>query len=350
MKGETVAFRCNAGPTTGFGHLMRCRELARSLSERGVASVIFGPADAHRTTADAALFADWYAVDEMKPRGEESGEFLSFCRDAHAEHAILDDYRVESTYQRTLHEAGIRCLHQFDASAPPTEFWAPIVVNANPYENERAYLGKLRAPSAQLLLGPAYAVLRPEFRSIEPRAPRAQVSRILITFGAGDDRGMILRTLEALWSALSESIEIYIVSGKHNPRNPEIAKALKNRYPRRATLYIDPPSVAKLMNDADLAVMAGGTSTYEAASCGLPMVLVVLTSNQINPCRGWALKTGVVNLGEQSLLRAKDIRSSVLAFIEDDDRRIVTANRCRQAVDGKGGDRLLDALLKEETV
>lgn len=347
MSARAVAFRCNAGVQTGFGHLMRCRELARLLAERGVASVMYGPEARQRAEADRSLFAAWRPAPFPDPDEDEQGDFLAFCRSAGARHAILDDYRIDPSYQRRLHEAGLRFLHQFDASAPPERFWADFAVNANLHETEETHARRIANPHGRLLLGPAYAVLRPEFRAVEKRPPAKRASTVLLTFGGGDDRGMILRTLTALEPHISSGLKVEIISGALNPRNDGIRAALENRRDGRVTLHVNPPDVARIMARADIAVMAGGTSTYEAAHCGAPMVLVALTPNQVNPGRGWAEHTGSVFLGTMAELTDEGLRAGVSTMIDDDARRIETALRCRRKVQGDGGERLLDALLGE---
>ena len=50
-------------------------------------------------------------------------------------------------------------------------------------------------------------------------------------------------------------------------------------------LHIDPPDMARLMTKADIAVGAGGTTTWERCCLGLPAVVVVLAENQLSIAR-----------------------------------------------------------------
>ena len=342
MSEGVVAFRCNSGPLTGFGHLMRSRELARMLATRGWSAVMYGPPLNQRRETDETLFLDWRPAPEALARADEPAAFIAFCEHSNAAHAIMDDYRVERDYQRRLHEAGVRFLHQFDASAPPEGFWADLLVNANPYETPDRYQTLLEAPKADLMLGPEFAVLRPEFIAAEKPAADRLARRVLLTFGGGDDRGLILKFAGALRGLMA----IDVISGAGNPRNAENQAALAELDDANVALHINPPDVASLMRRADLAVMAGGTSTYEAAHCGVPMILLAISENQERPCMGWSDRTGAIYLGRHDAVSTEQARDTVAKLAENRERRADMAARNMTLVDGKGGDRLLDALLK----
>jgi len=408
-----VVFRCNASALVGLGHLMRCREMARALVEAGHVCAILGPGDSLRQPGDAGLFAHWQAVPERGTSAEDAGRVLALCRARGARHLVMDDYRIDPAYQLILRAAGLRWLQQFDASAP-WEFHADVLVNAGPYEQRAHYLPWLKRPGIVTLLGPRYAVLRPDFAAVTARTDGRAVRRILVAFGGGDDRGAIALTLAALVGHLAPDITLVIVSGASNPRNAGLRAQVADLAPGRAELHISPPDMAGLLAACDLAIIAGGTMSYEAAICGLPMVFVPLAANQTRSCQGWAEQTGAAVAGSPphsptpdgptpdgptpdsptpdsltpdsltpdsltpdsltpdgltphgltshslppgtptpgtltpGTLTPHRLRALVTALIADTPRRTAMAARGRALVDGKGTQRLLDALLERE--
>lgn len=343
-----VVFRCNASSRVGLGHLMRCRELARLLTERGHACAIVGPSEDLREPNDARLFSRWIPLSGEYGCEQDARDFLAICREMNAVHAVMDDYRVDPAYQASLKANGIRFMQQFDASRP-WDFHADLIVNSNPYERAEDYAAYVKNPNARLLLGPRYAVLRPEFSALEIRPAGRPVRRILVSFGGGDDLGAIRLTLEALMETPgAEDITAIAVSGSSNPRNEDNASFIAELPKHRAELFINPKKVAELMNSCDLAIIAGGTMSYEAALCTLPMVLIALAPNQLRPCRGWADKAGAQTLGTIDTVTKDMIRDTIGLLLADDARRTDMAARGQTMVDKSGGLRLIAALLEKD--
>lgn len=333
-----VVMRCNVGPSVGIGHLMRCRELARRLAAMGHESHILGPPQSLRQPEDATLFASWTDVPDRGTSADDLARVLALCSQTGARHLNMDDYRIDPDYQQGLKGAGLRWLQQFDAGRP-WDFHAPLIVNASPYEERHHYARYLKAPGQQqTLFGPAYAVLRRDFAQVTPRTPGRPVERILVAFGGGDDRGAIALALDALKGL---PVSPVVVSGPGNPRNTE-NRALAGA----AEYHIGPADLPALMVSCDLALIGGGTMSYEAAICALPLILMPLAPNQLRPCRGWANRADARLLSGPETAAPDEIRATVEALRGDHGARRSMAEKGLALVDGKGADRLLEALLE----
>lgn len=343
-----VVFRCNVSAQVGVGHLMRCREMAQVLRGLGIGSAILGPPESMANAADKTLFQHWIPVPERGTSEQDAARVLDMCAQLGTRHAVMDDYRIDPAYQTLLRTQGIRWLQQFDASAP-WMFQCDLLVNASPYETRAQYVPWLDDPArTDTLFGPAYAVMRPEFARLSPRTDGRAVKRIFVGFGGGDDRGALSTTLEALAGRFGTGVTLVLVSGPNNPRNDAI-KAQVNALPKgQAELHIGPPDMPALMAGCDLAVIGGGTMSYEAAICGLPTLFVALAPNQDRPCMGWNALTGALYLGQVGAVTSTTLHHAVLGVIEDDSTRQSMAARGRSLVDGKGGTRLVGALLERD--
>src|SRR5690606_27663432 len=131
------------------------------------------------------------------------------------------------------------------------------------------------------------AVLRPAFANLPARDANRPLRRLLISFGGGDDRGMAVRALEALMAQGPADLSMRVMSGASNPGNPVIADWIASHAADRAELVVNPDDVAGEYLNADLAVIAGGTSTFEAAAAGVPMLITAMADNQIRQGLGW---------------------------------------------------------------
>lgn len=345
----TVIFRCNVSASVGLGHLMRCREMARYLGALGWHSVLLGPPDSLRQPTDEGLFAGWHSVEDRGSSDDDAARVLALCEAHGTRHVVMDDYRVDPGYQQRLRAAGLRWLQQFDASRP-WMFQPDLLVNASPYEKRAQYLPWLAEPEhTRTLFGPAYAVLRPAFTGITARVDGRAVRRVLVAFGGGDDRGALEQALRTLAGQLGPEVTLVLVSGAGNPRRAAIAETVAALPAGQAEFHVNPPDMAGLMRGCDLALIGGGTMSYEAAICGLPTVFVGLAPNQERPCRGWQDLTGAPFLGLVGTVGDDRLRAAVSELVEDDDRRRAMAAKGRALVDGQGTQRLTDALLERES-
>ncbi|MFM7010081.1 MAG: UDP-2,4-diacetamido-2,4,6-trideoxy-beta-L-altropyranose hydrolase [Betaproteobacteria bacterium] len=330
----SVVFRCNAGPSIGLGHLTRCRALAHALCEQGQQCVMVGPDLIYATPTDDQIFEDWIPVSDWSSSTEDASKLIAIAQHYRAEWLVLDDYRIDEIYQLAVRAAGLRWL-QFDGTANKP-LWADVVVNANPAVQVDDYCAVLRNRNAQLLLGPQYAILRPEFASVERRAPGRRVKKILITFGGGDDRGANEFVLTTLVPKTPTEIQFSVVSGASNPNNERLENWINSLGGGRVDLHINPESVADLFVSCDLAVIAGGTTTYEAAYCALPMILVTIADNQINQSNAWASLGAAVNLGALDDVNPLNLIKNINAILDDELKRKNMAIRGACLVNGCG--------------
>lgn len=330
-----ILFRCDANPQLGFGHLMRCRTLAGAVREElGLEVAMIGAPVQYATDQDRALFAEWIEVREWAGPEADAAMLLGHVRRLDASFAVLDDYRTDFAYQQALQAASLPCL-KFDGTARHA-LLADIVVNANPSVSAADYRDVLRNPQTRLLTGPGHALLRSEFPPARNREHTGRVERVLLTFGGGDDRGAIRTVLAALASDVTREIRFIVVSGAHNPRNEENRAWIEQNCSGRVDYHIAPPSVAELMASCDLAVMAGGTSTYEAASAGLPMLLVAIAENQVAQAHGWEAEGIAIFLGPLEQAGPEQVLAAFTDMISEPARLAAQSMRARRLVSGEG--------------
>lgn len=339
-----ILFRCNVSPAVGVGHLTRCRTLADALTAQGINCAMAGPEQTWRVLEDERRFTSWTPLP-WTDAAADAAAFIALADKIGARVAVMDDYRIDEPYQLRLKAAGLKWLQQFDASNPPP-FWADFVAHGGPSETTERYRALVRNPDSQFLLGPAFAVLRPVFATLPPRNADRPVEQILLSFGGADDQGMTIRVLEGLVGTLPSSIRFRVMSGPRNPSIPAISAWLDQHARDRVCLSVDPADVASEYTTSDLAVLAGGTSTFEAAAAGVPMLLVAMADNQIRQAQGWAQRGAGHYLGRAPGIDLDLLVERVATLCEDRQLRIAMSKAGRAAVDGKGCDRIVAHLLR----
>lgn len=331
-----IVFRCDANSRLGFGHLMRCRALAAALGALDRECVMVGPDASCQQAGDAKLFSHWVGLPWFGHPAADAADLAGIATKYRASALVLDDMRIDEGYQRVLAERGLRWL-QFDG-ARGQPLWADLIVNASPAANANYYREHARNPEAHLLLGPAHAVVRPEFLHLPHTQPVTNEKRVLLMFGGGDDRGAIRMALQALHAALPSEICFDIIAGRQNP-NHNAHRALVATLPvGRAQYHIDPPELPALMQGCRVAVMAGGTTTYEANLFGVPMVLVAIADNQIPQAHAWESQGQAIYVGELEELNPQRL---VQATLEQLSRQ----SQPPKLVDGQGATRVAAAMV-----
>lgn len=326
-----------------MGHLTRCRTLASELQRYGIKCSIVGPKKIYASAADAKLFMNWDPL-EWGNATDDSKLTTQLANEYGANFLVLDDYRINEEYQIFLRLHGFKWL-QFEARKD-RPIWADVVINFNPLAVASDYSEVLRNPNSKLLLGPRYSLLRSEFLNISTRDISKPLRKVLITFGGGDDLGLIIFALATLMPKADQHIEFVVMSSAHNPRNSEIEEWIKDYGHGRVSLKIGPSSVATLFTSCDLAIMAAGTSIYEAACCKLPMILIAIAENQVDQAECWSASNEVTYLGRKEEVTSEKLLKAFKFFAENP---VVDEPKKRGNffVDAKGASRVCKFILAE---
>ena len=248
---------------------------------------------------------------------------------------VLDDYRITDAYQLSLQAKGMHWL-QFDGTGKK-KIWADLLVNAMPIASQEMYSGKVFNPLTHFLLGPSYALVRPEFRlGLNTKKKNVQSSSGFVFAGGGDDKG----ALKILIQSLNEMLDLTVVTTVHNPGLSELQKWIISQKYTRVQLHINPDNISALMQSCDLAFISAGTVTYEINCLGLPMVLFSIADNQIEHARAWSEKTGARYLGDHRDLTANSIQEAAVDVIKFPQKPM------KRLVDGLGSQRVAKALME----
>jgi UDP-2,4-diacetamido-2,4,6-trideoxy-beta-L-altropyranose hydrolase len=276
-----VAFLCNASPEIGGGHVMRCLTLALALRVQGADVRFFSRVGTSETVP--ALTRSGLVVDTV---GSDPASWVAAIRAWHAggvDLAVVDSYAAGAAQQTVLRSAARRLMVIDDLANRVHD--CDVLLDQNLGRNVADYAG-LVPPSCQVLVGPPYALLRPEFAAARPRAlARRQatyeagtpVRRIIVSLGLTDLGGITARVVTALLAADTDAA-IDVVVGSRAPSLPALRDLAAVH--DCLTLHIDPPDICELMVAADLAVGAAGSTSWERCCLGLPTLILVLAENQ----------------------------------------------------------------------
>jgi UDP-2,4-diacetamido-2,4,6-trideoxy-beta-L-altropyranose hydrolase len=130
------------------------------------------------------------------------------------------------------------------------------------------------------LVGPRYALIAGEYATLRRvmNVRRQDPRRILVFFGGTDATDETSKTLQVLCAREFAHLALDVVLGPNHPE-PEKVRSLAAGRPATA-VHEGLRSLAALMLRADLAIGAGGTTTWERLCLDLPSVVVTVAANQ----------------------------------------------------------------------
>ncbi|MFP4063115.1 MAG: hypothetical protein ACLFS2_10015 [Halochromatium sp.] len=98
------------------------------------------------------------------------------------------------------------------------------------------------------------------------------------------------------------------------------------------------------MAAADLAIGAGGTTTWERCCLGLPSLVVSIAENQRPACETLAAAGVIDYLGHQERVTTEHLHRAILGIIDQGEHRRRLARASADRVDGQGAQRVIEAM------
>jgi len=339
--------RADADPHQGTGHVMRSMALAEVWRERGGSVVLVGSVQAPLRQRIMNAGLEYREISAAWPNPSDLHCILSILDDINAQteeipRVLLDGYHFDSTYQGMLRAAGCR-LAVIDDTAHLPLYDADLVVNHAINAEKLSYNG---ASDTSFLLGTQYALLRSEFRQWRGfRRNTPHIARnILVTLGGSDEANITLKVIEALGQLCVPEWEARIVVGPLNTHLDELKCAVQP-FSSKTRLETDVSDPSELMAWADIAVAAGGTTSWELAFMATPTVLLILADNQAGVAQGLEdfEVAHVVGIGTE--VSSVEVANALQALMHDRPRREEMARMGHLVVDGRGAERVVDCML-----
>ncbi|QIR13955.1 UDP-2,4-diacetamido-2,4,6-trideoxy-beta-L-altropyranose hydrolase [Shewanella aestuarii] len=323
-----IVFRVDASSTIGSGHVSRCLCLAHALT------AAYTPIQNTQLSEDnpvvqcqficqdlpgnmATVIANEGFTTNLLPHFAEHTESL----DAQASLAvinqpidllIIDHYQLSKTYSSALRS---RCRHiiVIDDLANRVHD-CDILIDCNLLPKFTQRYQHLVKPSCLQLLGPEFALLRPEFYQAHRQQTR---SNILVFLGGGDSQNVTYTVLEALFSlqvTLPKQTQIDVVLGAANPWIDSLQKEFGHY--QQINWHIQCDYMASLMANAFLAIGAGGSTHWERCVMQLPALVVTVADNQIATTQYLATLGACAWLGTSEKLTSQHIATELNKLLQ----------------------------------
>ncbi len=332
-----IGIRVDVNQVVATGHIKRDIAIALCLREMGHECVF--------------LSADENCLPYLEPYGFQSVILKSKWDDMEGEIEVLksaiedfcidsllvDSYMVTENYMRQL--IPLTTVTYFDE------------LGKFGYGCQQLINGVLVPPDytkapGKALLGPRYVSLRQEFSHLPEKEVRPRLEKLLITSGGADNYHFCTRFLEFFlkqqeWSA----VKVIVAVGELSADKDKLKQLYEEE--ERVELHINTSRMAQLMQDADYAVTAGGTTLYEICAAGVSASCYAIGDNQLEIAASFHEK-GLVSYAGDFRENPEQTMQQILEQMEQarsEEFRREKAAVLQKLVDGKGAWRIAEALV-----
>ena len=339
---NNLFIRVDSSPEIGIGHMMRCLTLAQEL-KNNFDKIIF------LTQKDSGNFIGTIMKNEFEvifiPTTNNDPNIIKNLITAYSENKnflLIDHYDIDTNFESSLKNIFERIFVIDDLANRKHD--CDLLIDQNYYRDLNQRYEKLIQNGTIALLGPKYAIIRPEFRTINKKVIKknSQIKKILVSFGGSDPTNECKKALDALCSIENSKFEIVVVAGIYNHKFEQLKK-LYEKY-SNIKIYRHVNDLSRLMLNSDLFIGAGGTTTWERFYMGLPSIVTIISDDQRESIEFLSDMGHIINLG-----LAKNVTSKTYAQTLQKPNSDLIYNMSlhnQKLVDGNGSNRIKKQIIE----
>lgn len=360
---KKILIRADASITIGTGHVMRCLTLATALKKTGceifflcrdlkgnvaktIKTIGFQANLLHvgkkNHNATPATMSIWSEADQKK----DFDTCRPFLQKFQPDMIIIDHYSLDQNWQK-LARTYTKYIFVIDDLADRSHD-CDFLLDQTYGVDENRYKDLVPAHCVNFV-GSQYALLREEYavkreETLEKRKQKKSIENLLISFGGSDPDNISLIALKACGMLYPEiQFKIDLVIGPSN-QNQDVLKKFIDKSQLDVKLHINTNKMAELMAFADIALGAGGTTTWERCCLALPTIVVCLADNQRDTISALEKKEAIINAGNTADLSAEKL-SEIIRNLSENSMKLNDMQKFSSEVcDGTGAEKIVSSL------
>jgi UDP-2,4-diacetamido-2,4,6-trideoxy-beta-L-altropyranose hydrolase len=361
-----IVFRADASLDIGTGHVMRCLTIAEALRERG-ANCRFVCRSHPGNLLELIRLRGFklHVLPVQSPLlllGEEIGEReithavwlgTDWATDAEQTQAVLgemqfdwlivDHYALDARWETAVQKLFKQTMVIDDLAN--RKHVCDALIDEAYHKNYLSRYNQLVSNKCRKLLGARYTPISKKFieaRKIN-RIRDGNISHILITLGGSSVSRYASEIVAALLDLGLKNVFIDMVIRK-SPDPTDKYSSIIDLMP--LNVYVEPVELAPLMYIADLAVCAGGFTSYELAYMGVPSILIPATKSQSELTEGLAEMGAAINMGFFKDFDERKFLNLCAELITSRDKYLSLSRNGSMLIDGLGVQRIVAFILE----
>lgn len=337
-----IIFRTDASLILGHGHVMRCLALADAFRSLGENSLFIFSQEGNALAQEVVKRGhQYFTLTKIYDLNLDEGEIMDARETLTAiprstKLVVTDHYHLQTDWERTIKNAALPLLVIDDLFR---HHISDFLLDQNIITAKNNCTYKL-PETTSCFFGPVYSLLSSSFQELRTQVNiRKNIETVLIFFGGSDPDN---ETEKALLGTLStqKNLNIDVVIGRCNPHQARLSKICHDR---NITLHVQTPHMAKLMLDADLAIGAGGSASWERCCMGLPSIVSIQADNQAPIAKILDQLGAAYNLGMTTSLTSADYKEALLSITPQTLSKM--SNAALSITDGRGAIRVASCIL-----
>ena len=291
---KNLFIRVDASPEIGIGHIMRCLTLAQEL-KNNFDKIIFLTQKNSSDFTETIMNNEFEVIFISTNNDSDIIKNIVTTNSVNKNFLLIDHYNVDSNFESSLKNTFEKIFVIDDLANRKHD--CDLLIDQNYYRDLNQRYEKLIQNGTITLLGPKYAIIRPEFRKINKKTIKknSQIKKILVSFGGSDPTNECKKVLDALCSIENSKFEIIVAAGIYNHKFEQLKK-LYEKY-SNIKIYRHVDELSRLMVNSDLFIGAGGTTTWERFYMGLPSIVTIISDDQKESIEFLSDMGHVINLG-----------------------------------------------------
>jgi len=361
-----IIMRVDSSQKMGSGHIMRCLTLAEKLRVSG--AIVEFITRNHQGNINEQInsrgFKNYLLPNSIIDKQQhltgyeqwlgakpntDADETIEIVKDMEVDWLIIDHYALDHNWEKKLRSYAKKIMVIDDMA---NRIHSCDILFDQTYGRKELDYNKLIPADCKLLLGSENALLRPDFSKLRQKALKRRedycmINNILISMGSMDEENITQDVLNAVTEFKWKSKKnITIVLASAAPHLQSIKKDL-SQYNLSVNVLTDVINMAELMLEADLAIGAGGTTSWERCCLALPTILITLSENQQKIGENLAKVGATITLQKDSKMK-KNIKLSIEKLIQDKASYMSMCHNAAKVCDGSGAKRTVEQMMKVE--
>ena len=346
MDHKQAFFRVDASFKLGYGHIHRCITLANSFASIGVncsfickdleglpKNLIRSQGHKLELISSSDLKNNW--LDDVVNTKNIIKKAVDYI--------IVDHYEINYLWQQELKKLSKHLIVIDDLANKKHD--CDILINQNLGTVKEDYIN-LVSQETKLFIGPQYALLRPEFKEFRDfsikRRKNLTIKNLLISLGGVDKNNFVYKVLSALKKIEYENLsQIDVIIGNGNNKK-ESLKKISDEFSISVNFYENITNMAEIMSRSDLIIGAGGISSWERCSLGIPSIIFILASNQKRGA--YALEKEKCSILIQNNKSFKDELKLALNYYSNASNLKDSIDSCLSICEGDGVNKILASI------
>lgn len=276
----TIYFRADANSKIATGHVMRCCAIASEFSKAGHKVKFILADDKSVNIIDRFGFDFHILKTQWNDMSSEITILSDFILENPCNLLFVDSYYATKNYFNSLkHITKLAYLDDLCNEAYNVDY----IINYSIYAKDMNYDSFYKSKTVKLL-GPDFIPLRSNFYNIPKHQVKTNVDNILLLTGGSDNYHIALNFANMVIDE-GMNYDTHIVCGTFNVDLNKLYALVATNH--NIHIHLNVANIETLMCAADIAISAGGSTTYELAACGTPTITYSLADNQIKNVKKW---------------------------------------------------------------